>query len=80
MKTYSAVFFRNGPMSIASSVLCMLARVLASIAVDPEISPPALLITCCATSNAAIVMFIVFVITVTATKVLNIHFQKIHDA
>ena len=68
---------KSSGTSMASSVDSMLARVLASIAVLPEIIPPAFDITCCATSNTAIVIFIVFVISVTATKVLKIHFQKI---
>ena len=68
---------RSAGTSMVSKVDSMDARVLASIAVLPEMIPPAFDITCYATSNTAIVIFIVFVISVTATKVLKIHFQKI---
>ena len=37
-----------------------------------------LLMTCCATSNTAMVILKVFVISMTATKVLKIHLKKIH--
>ena len=69
---------KSGPSSIASSVDCMVASVLASTAVLPCIMPPACRTTLCDTSNTAIVISNVCVISSTATKVLKIHFQMNH--
>ena len=40
--------------------------------------PPALVITCCVTSNTAKTILKVLLIIVTATKVLNTHLKNIH--
>ena len=47
-------------------------------AVLPEMIPALALTTCCATSKTAMVMLKVFVISMTATKVLKTHLKNIH--
>ena len=61
-----------------SSVACILLKDDPSTAVLPPMTPPAEEITCWATSNTAIVILNVLVISMTATKVLKTHLKKIH--
>ena len=59
------------------SVSSRFSKAEASTAVDPEIIPAADVTTCCDTSNTAIVILNVFVMSITATNVLKIHLKKI---
>ena len=68
---------RSGPTSIASICACMSVIALPSMEVFP-MSPPDASTTCFATSNTAMVMGNVLLISVTAMKVLKIHLKKIH--
>ena len=69
---------RSGPSSISSNVPRIDSSVDASTAVLPEMIPALALTTCCATSKTAMVMLKVFVISMTATKVLKTHLKNIH--
>lgn len=50
----------SSPTPLDSNVVCMAASVLALIAVEPLMRPTDCAITCCATSNIAIQIFMVF--------------------
>ena len=67
----------KGPKSIAISVSSIVSNAEASMAVFPDMIPALAFITCCVTSNTAIVILNVFVINMTATKFLNTHLKKI---
>ena len=68
----------SGPSSIALSVSSIVSKAEASTAVLPDMIPALALTTCCDTSNTAMVILNVFVMSMTATKVLNTHLKKIH--
>ena len=67
----------SGPRSMPIRVSSSVSSAEPSTAVDPEINPPAPLITVWQTSNTAIVISKQLVISITATKVLKIHLKKI---
>ena len=68
----------KGPKSIAISVSSIVSNAEASMAVFPDMIPALAFITCCATSNTAIVILNVFEIRVTARKVLKTHLKNVH--
>ena len=68
----------RGPNSIAISVSSKFSRAEASIAVFPAMMPPLAFMTFCVTSKTAMVILNVFVINMTATKVLNTHLKNVH--
>ena len=57
---------------------CIFSSAEASTAVFPAMMPPLALMTFCVTSKTAMVMLNVFVINMTATKVLNTHLKNVH--
>ena len=67
----------SSPSSMCSMVSLIDASAESSTAVPAPIRPPAFDMTCCATSNTAIVMVKQFVIRYTATAVLNTHLKNI---